>query len=87
MCNVPVVVVEQAIIQRHPETVLVFAKAANLSWATAKALLSFRAGRQRMPSTEIAQWLACFERLKPETARQIIEFYRMSLRKHANGPS
>jgi uncharacterized protein (DUF2336 family) len=77
ICDVPVTVVEQAMIQRHSETVLVLAKAANLSWATTKALLSFRARRQRMPTLEIAQSLASFERLKLDTAQQIIEFYRI----------
>jgi uncharacterized protein (DUF2336 family) len=77
ICDVPVGVVEQAMIQRHSETLLVFAKAANLSWATTKTLLSFRARRERMPTMEIAQYLASFERLKRDTAQQIIQFYRI----------
>jgi uncharacterized protein (DUF2336 family) len=77
ICDVPVAVVEQAMIQRHSETLLVLAKAANLSWATTKTLLSFRARRERVPTMEIAQYLASFERLKRDTAQQIIQFYRI----------
>jgi uncharacterized protein (DUF2336 family) len=83
LCDVPVTVVEQAMIQRHSETVLVLAKAANLSWTTTKALLSFRARRQRMPTMEVAQYLASFERLKHDTAQQIIEFYRIRQNKRS----
>jgi uncharacterized protein (DUF2336 family) len=83
ICDVPAAVVEQAMSQRHAETLLVLAKAANLSWATTKALLSFGARRERAPSMEIARYLASFERLKRETAQQIIQFYRMPQGTHS----
>jgi uncharacterized protein (DUF2336 family) len=77
LCGVPVTVVEQAMIHQHSEMILVLAKAAGLSWAATKALLSFRARQRRIPANEIEQSLASFERLKRDTAQQIVEFYRL----------
>jgi uncharacterized protein (DUF2336 family) len=77
MCNVPVGVVEQALIQNQPETILVLAKAARLSWATTKILLSLLARQSRMATGEMGQYLASFERLNFSTAQKIVEFYRM----------
>lgn len=64
--------------------ILVLAKAAKLSWATTKILLSFPMRQRRIASGEIEQCLASFERLNVATAEHIIEFYRL---RHANGPS
>jgi len=77
MCNVAIEVVEQAMIQSKPETMLILAKAAKLSWPTTKILLSFCARQRTIPSSAIGQCLASFERLNFSTAQQIIEFYRM----------
>jgi uncharacterized protein (DUF2336 family) len=77
MCNVPVGVVEQAISQNQPETILVLAKAAKLSWATTKILLSLLARQSRLSTGEAGQYLASFERLNFSTAQKIVEFYRM----------
>ena len=84
LCNVPVEVVEQALIQDQLDMILVLAKAAKLSWATTKILLSFPIRQRRIASGEIEQCLASFERLNVATAEHIIEFYRL---RHANGPS
>ncbi len=84
LCNVPVEVVEQALIQDQLDMILVLAKAAKLSWATTKLLLSFPIRQRRIASGEIEQCLASFERLNAATAEHIIEFYRL---RHANRPS
>ncbi len=80
-CDVPVEVVEQAIIQDQSETILILAKAAKLSWATTKILLSYRARQRGLSSGKIEQNMASFERLNFSTAQQIIEFYRMRAKK------
>jgi uncharacterized protein (DUF2336 family) len=77
LCDVPIAIVAQAIVQHHSETLMVLARAAKLSWATTRALLSFHARHRRRPPQKVDQYLASFERLKPETAKQIIEFYRI----------
>jgi uncharacterized protein (DUF2336 family) len=76
MCDVSIDVIRQAILQDKPETILVLAKAAKLSWPTTKALLaSCRQGR--LSSVEIEQCLASFERLNFATAQKIVEFYKI----------
>jgi uncharacterized protein (DUF2336 family) len=77
LCQVSVEVAEQAMTQDQFDMILVLAKAARLSWATTKALLSFPARQRRISSGEIEQCLASFERLNVATAQHIIEFYRM----------
>ena len=81
LCNVAVDVVEQAMIQDQFDMILVLAKAAKLSWATTKILLSFPVRQRRIASGEIEQCLASFERLNLATAQHIIEFYRL---RHTN---
>jgi len=77
VCRVPSSLIERAISQEQWQTLLVFAKAANLSRATVKDLLAL-CGRQRPASPDVLeQCLASFDRLNPQTARQITEFYRM----------
>ena len=76
ICEMPVEVVERAFLQDQSETILVLAKAAGLSWSTAKALLSLRAKQRGLSSTQIEQSMAGFDRLNPTTAKQIAEFYK-----------
>jgi len=76
LCQVPLTIIERAIDHEQWQTLLVFVKAANLSRSTAKALLVHR-GRQHFASSDrLEQCLASFDRLNPQTARQIVEFYR-----------
>ena len=77
MCDVPLQLVEQCMIQERSETVLILAKVIGLSWSTVKAILLLRAGKRVVPADELAQSLAQFERLKPATANEIVRFYRM----------
>ena len=86
ICNVSVELVEQAMIQGQSETIIIFAKAAKLSWATAKALLSFSVRQRRVSSDEIERCLASFERLNFGTAQQIMEFYRKRATRGSSRP-
>jgi hypothetical protein len=74
-CEMPISFVEQALAERKSETILVLARAANLSWPTLKAVLMSRHGG-RPAETEISRSLAAYERLKPQTAVEILRFYR-----------
>jgi uncharacterized protein (DUF2336 family) len=75
MCELPQPFVESAMSEDRPDTLLVLARAAGLSWPAVKAVLAMRA-RTRARSDGEARSLAAFERLTPETAKQIVEFYR-----------
>jgi uncharacterized protein (DUF2336 family) len=77
MCDVSVDVIQQAMLQDKPETILILAKATKLSWETTKALLSVCVRQRRILSIEIEQCLASFERLNYDTAQRIVDFYRI----------
>ena len=77
LCNVSVDVIERAMLHDKPETILILAKAAKLSWSTTKAILSFPVRQRRISSVEIEQCLASFERLSFATAQKIVDFYKI----------
>jgi uncharacterized protein (DUF2336 family) len=76
MCQLPRPFVERAMIQERSDTLLVLAKAAELSWSTVRTILSLRARKRGVSAGEIAQCLASFERLQPAAAKEIVQFYR-----------
>jgi uncharacterized protein (DUF2336 family) len=77
LCDLDVGVVERAMMHEQAETILVFAKAAGLSWASARAILLLRAGEAGLSAADLEQTLASFERLKPATAQELVRFYRL----------
>src|SRR5664279_22555 len=74
LCGLAVDAVDRAMAQERPETVLLMAKAVGLSWPTVKAVLRMRAGVRGISPGELELCEATFARLKPATARQVIEF-------------
>ncbi len=76
MCDLPIGPVERAIVQ-WPEQVLVLAKSLGLSWDTVKAILLLQAGTKGSSTHEFNQCLARFSKLQPETARKVLQFYRL----------
>jgi hypothetical protein len=60
-----------------PETILILAKAAKLSWITTKALLTACVRKRRISSIEIEQCRASFERLNFATTQKIVDFYKI----------
>jgi uncharacterized protein (DUF2336 family) len=91
MCQLPFVFVENAMKQRRSETLLLIAKAHALSWTTVKAILELRARSSLILHNEIGQCLAGYERIKPNTAREILDFYRVrekqSDKRHSFAPT
>lgn len=77
LCDLPIEQVELAMVGDRPETILILAKAIELSWPTVKALLGMRmSGRGGISSRELEQCLGTFSRLKQGTARQVMQFHR-----------
>lgn len=76
ICDVPAGVVERALIDDKSEQILVFAKAAAFSWDTAKALLVLQiaSGESRQ---DLERHFEIFLRMRPETARKAVQFYRL----------
>jgi hypothetical protein len=77
MCDVPIGVVERALVQKQTEQVLVLAKAIDLSWVTTVALLLLRTGANSLAQQQLDQCFASFSRLRPKTAQTALQFYRM----------
>jgi uncharacterized protein (DUF2336 family) len=75
-CELPLEFVEGALKQQHAEMILIIAKAAGLSWLGVRGILAARAASRPTSPGEIAHCLASYERLKPETAQEIIRFHR-----------
>ena len=76
MCDLSIPFVEKTIIQQQTETLLVMARANDLSWSTVKAILMLHNGRRAPSESKTAQLLASYERLKRQTAQEIMRFYR-----------
>lgn len=77
MSALPIDMVERAMVLDREETVLIVAKAINLSWPTAKAILLLCAGKGGMAADTLEQCRAMFNKLKRETAQQVIKFQRL----------
>jgi uncharacterized protein (DUF2336 family) len=80
MCNLPIGVVERAFVDGRSEQILVLAKAIGLSWQTAKALLLLRAGAENETACNFDLQFETFTRLKMETAKKAVQFYRLRAR-------
>jgi uncharacterized protein (DUF2336 family) len=77
LCDLPVGLVERAIVQDRFEQVLILGKAIGLAWETVWALLQMRAENGQAGSPDAEQCSAGFARLQPETAKKAIQFYRL----------
>ena len=85
MCDLPIGLIERALAQDDPEQLIVFAKASDLTWESAKALITVQAGRGGVTQERLNQCFASFFRLRPKTARTALQCYR--LREKASGGS
>ena len=84
LCALPIDVIERAMVQDREETILIVAKANGLAWPTVKAVLRLCAGKRGVSAQALEQSLAVFNKLKRETAQQVIEFQR---KRQATQPS
>ena len=76
LCELPIDIIERAMVQDREETILIVAKAGGLSWPTVKAVLRLCAGKRGMSAQVLEQNMTVFNKLKRETAQQVIEFQR-----------
>src|SRR5262245_61448218 len=66
----PVDVVERVLVQDRVETIMIVAKAIDLSWPTVRVLLLLRAGKGGLSTQALEQHMSSFMRLKRTTAQQ-----------------
>lgn len=76
MGDMPLNLVERAMIFDREETILLVAKAIGLSWATTRAILMLCAGRSGLAADTVDNCRTIYNKLKPETAAQVIAFQR-----------
>lgn len=77
MCAVPLGAVERALVHDGADQILMLAKSIELSWSATRAVLTLQASTKRTPLGEVDKFLVPFNKLKPETARTAIQFYRL----------
>ena len=76
MCEVPVDVVERALVDSNRETVLILAKALDFSWATTMSLLFLGAPNYRITAGELERMKNDFQKLNVETSNHVLSVYR-----------
>jgi uncharacterized protein (DUF2336 family) len=74
--GVPIDVVETAMLDERADMTLILAKAAGLSWTTAKFVVLLRASGHGVSAHELEQALQDYERLADETAQRAVRFYQ-----------
>lgn len=77
MCDLPIGTVERALAQGRYEQILLFAKAAELSWKATLALIKFQACGQAIAQSEAEQYFASYSRMRVKTAQTALQFYRL----------
>ncbi len=76
LAECPIETAERAILNRNPGAVLILAKAAGCSWATAKALLQMTVANRKMSAPELDVARENFGKLQKQTAHRVLEFYK-----------
>ena len=71
--------VERTLLNPRAEAVLVLAKAVGLSSITTEAILRLRAADCGMSAEDVAQAMAKFSRLPRDSARRVLNFFRIRL--------
>lgn len=75
ICGVENDIVERALIAPGSDILVILAKLAGFSWATAKTILELKSGSS-LSAQDLAQAEASFQRLQSATARDVLGFYR-----------
>ena len=76
LSGVPVDVVETAMLGQQADMALILAKAAGLSWTTAKFVLMLRTSGRGVSAHELEQALVSYEKLATETAHRAVRVYQ-----------
>jgi uncharacterized protein (DUF2336 family) len=83
LSGIPSDAVERALLNPRADVLLVIAKAAGLSSITTEALVHLRAADRGMSAADVAQALAKFNRLPRDSARRVLNFFRIRLEKRS----
>jgi hypothetical protein len=76
ICDMPFGVIERAVVNEDADQMLVLARSLGLSWETTRAILQVPGGGKGISKQEIGQCQVSFAKLRPETAKKAVQFYR-----------
>lgn len=76
LCQLPIDVVERAIVEKDREPLLTLAKSQAFSWPTTMALLFLGASNYRITAGELERLMLDFHRLDVKACRSILAMYR-----------
>ena len=76
LTDLPIGAIERALVHDTGDQILVVAKSIDLSWKSTKAILLLSGATYRA-NDQSGEYLDRFKKLKPETARSAIQFYRL----------
>lgn len=76
MCTLPVEAVERAMVMDREEGILIVAKAIDLSWPTARAVLNLCAGKGGIAANTLENCRTLYNNMKRETALQVVQYQR-----------
>ena len=77
LTGLPIGAIERALVHDTGDQILVLAKSIDLSWKTARAILALRTEAGGRHIADSAEYQERYKRLRAETARAAIKFYRL----------
>jgi uncharacterized protein (DUF2336 family) len=77
LCSVPLDLIEQVMQYIHCDGLIIVCKAAELKWATLRAIMEHRVAHHAIPAQELSQAKADFIRLSKATAQRTLRFWQV----------
>ncbi len=75
-CDMPVGVIERAIVNEDTDQLMVLVKSVGMSWETTKTLILMASKAKSRSKQDLERFYESFAKLRPETARKAVQFYR-----------
>jgi rRNA processing protein Gar1 len=76
LCDLPIDVVERAMVDENKEIILILAKALDLSWTTTMSLLFLGAANFRITAGDLETMKSDFARLNVETSNKVLKVFQ-----------
>jgi uncharacterized protein (DUF2336 family) len=76
----PIDMVERALLDKGEDMILILAKAAGFSWATAKELLLMYIAERNLQAEDLSHSYERYQALSDKTAKKVVRFYHSSMR-------
>ena len=76
LCDLPIDVVERAVVDENKEIILILAKALDLSWTTTMSLLFLGAANFRITAGDLETMKSDFARLNVETSKKVLKVFQ-----------